>query len=128
MTEQGPPQQTRPRGNNYDVQYRPVVDPSSMYVSIGKVGAIVLTILGAALYLRDFQHETQQYQRSMTDKMDAMVRAMESYTTARDLSDFCMMAQAENVNWKCPAVFQWRRQGSVKPKQDKPVRVLLGSR
>jgi hypothetical protein len=128
MSEQGPPQQSRSRGNNYDIQYRPVVDPSSMYVSIGKVASIVITILFAALYLRDFQHETQQYQRSMTDKMDAMVRAMEGMTTSRDLSDFCMMAQAENSNWKCPAVFQWRRQGSVAPKQDKPVRVMLGSR
>ena len=142
MSEQGPTQQTRPpRGNSYDREpppyYAPwpakvpeykVVDPNQLYISIAKAAGIAVLVAGAMLYARDFQHETQSYQQSMTSKMGEMVKAMQDMTTSRDLSDFCMQAQAENINWKCPSAFVFRRQGYVSPPKQDKVRIQLGSR
>ena len=140
MSEQGPQQTRPPRGNAYDPQPPPyyppwpakvpeykVVDPNSLYISLAKAAGFAVLIAGAVLYARDFQHETQSYQQGMTGEMRLLRQAMENMTTARDLSDFCMQAQAENQGWKCPVAYHWRRQGAVVPKQDK-VRIQLGSR
>lgn len=132
----------RQRPNAYDQQYYAPktqelkIDPANIYIKAGWLAGALTTTILLAIWAVNFRRDTEEYQRNMTttqhqmsDKISDVVKALENMTTARDLSDFCMMAQQENPGWKCPAVFQWRRSGYAQPAHERKnvTRIELGS-
>lgn len=94
------------------------IDASNLHLNIFKVGSVVIGIIVAVIYARDFQHETKMYQDQMTRSMGELVSELKevklTFVSGADLSAFCLMAEKDNPQWRCPAAFQWRqRQGNL---------------